>query len=126
MHGLRTGLLIIALLLASGCATVTYNSNRPASVVSKCIAEGWKKSPASGSMLPVSLTKSEQYYFVGVDLHSWFSLPTGTKHPTYPVWAEVSESASGSVTEYHRTYQITHKRIDRVVQECQGEEQGSR
>lgn len=123
MHDIRRDLLIIALLFASGCATVTYNSNRPASVVSNCIAEGWKKSPTSGYMLPVSLTKFEQYYFVGVELHNWFGPPpTGTKHSTYPVWAEVSESASGSVTEYHRAYQITHKRIDRVVQECQGGE----
>lgn len=126
MHGMRWGPSIITVLFISGCATVTYESTRPASVVSKCIAEGWKKSPESGHMLPISLTKSEQYYFVGVELGGgWYSLPSGTKHPSYPVWAEVSESPSGSVTEYHRAYQITHKRIDRVVQECQEWEQGS-
>lgn len=120
MQGTRWVPLIIAVLLVSGCATVTYKSTRPASVVSKCIAEGWKKSPKSGYMAPVSLTKFEQYYFVGVELGGgWYSLPSGTKHPSYPVWAEVRDSASGSVTEYHRAYQITHKRIDRVVQECQ-------
>jgi hypothetical protein len=124
---MRWGLSIIALILASGCATVTYNSDRPASVVSECIAAGWKKSPKSGYVLPVSLTKLEQYYFVGVELHYCFSpLPMGKKHPTHPVWAEVRESASGSVTEYHRAYQIKHERIDRVVQECQESEQGLR
>jgi hypothetical protein len=119
---MRFVLLLVALILFSGCATMTYTSNRPASDVSECIANGWRKSPHSGSEIPVSVTKSEEYYFVGVGLHSLQPnlAVTGTKHPQVAVWAEVSDSSSGSTTEYHRAYQIMHGVIDSVVVECQG------
>lgn len=109
--------LAVSLLLA-GCSTMTYTSNRSALNVSECIASGWSKAPHSGLDLPVSLTRTKEYCFVGVELHSL--LVTGTKHSSYPVWAEVSDTPSGSITIYHRAYQIMHKKIDRVVVECQG------
>lgn len=112
---------IVAPVLLTGCTTMTYTSNRSASDVSDCIAYGWRKSPHSGYSVPVSLTKFENYYFVGVELHPTFPsvVVSGAKHPFYAVWAEVSESPRGSITEYHRAYQITHDVIDRVVLECQ-------
>jgi hypothetical protein len=114
--------LLIALALLLGCATNIYTSNRPALDISECIAGGWRKAPRSGYEVPVSLTKSDEYYFVGVELHPTFPslVVTGTEHPFYAVWAEVRESPSGSKTKYHRAYQITHEVIDRVVVECQG------
>jgi hypothetical protein len=117
--------LLAALALLPGCATMTYISGRPAPEVAECIAEGWRKSPRSGYEAPVSLTRFDEYYFVGVELHPYF-LPygglaiSGTGHPDYPVWAEVRDSLPGSTTTYHRAYQITHAIIDRVVVECQG------
>jgi hypothetical protein len=113
-------LLIFALTMLSGCATLHYASNRPAIDVAECIVAGWKKAPRSGYELPVSLEKKDESYFVGVELRNCFSpLPTGTKHGTYPVWAEVNETKEGSTTEYHRAYQIMHAAIDRIVKECQ-------
>lgn len=112
--------LLVPALLA-GCATRTYTSSRPAAEVSACIAEGWRKSPRSGYELPVSLTRTEQHDFVGVELHPTFPslVVTGSKHPFHPVWAEVSDAVSGSSTLYHRAYQFAHETIDRVVVECQ-------
>jgi len=113
--------VLIVLVLLTGCATMTYISNKSALDVSECIASGWRKAPRSGYEAPVSLTKSEKYYFVGVELHPQFPslFVTGTDHPFYPVWAEVSNAPLGSKTKYHRAYQITHDVIDRVVVECQ-------
>lgn len=112
--------LIFAFTMLIGCSTLHYASNRSAIDVAECIAAGWKKAPKSGYELPVSLEKKDEYYFVGVELRNWFGpLPTGSKHGTYPVWAEVSETKGGSTTEYHRAYQITHGTIDRIVKECQ-------
>ncbi len=118
---MRMALLPVAALL-SGCATLTYTSDRPALNVSACIAEGWRKAPRSGMEAPVSLTRFEAYYFVGVELHPPLFSPvvTGADHPFHAVWAEVSELPSGSKTRYRRAYQITHGAIDRVVVECQG------
>lgn len=113
--------VVVLLGFLTSCATMTYTSNRPASDVSECIANGWRKSPSSGYTAPVSLTRKEKYYFVGVELHPTIPSPvvTGAEHSFFPVWAEVSDSPSGSKTRYHRSYQITHDVIDRVVVECQ-------
>lgn len=116
---MRWTLLIFAFTMLTGCTTLHYASDRPALDVAECIAAGWKKAPKSGYELPVSLEKKDEYYFVGVELRSWFGpLPTGAKH-SYPIWAEVSEKMGGSTIEYHRAYQITHGTIDRIVKECQ-------
>jgi hypothetical protein len=114
--------LLVALMLLSGCATMDYISHRPAADVSECIAGGWRRAPRSGLEVPVSVTKSEEYYFVAVELTPPFLSPliTGLKHPFYAVWAEVRDVPSGSTTEYHRAYQIMHANIDRAVVECQG------
>ena len=114
-------LLICAVTILSGCATSIYDSNRSAANVAECIAAGWKKSPKSGYDLPVSFVKNEGRFFVGVSLGGgWYGIPSGARHSSYPVWAEVSESVAGSTTEYHRAYQVSHDVIDRVVRECQG------
>jgi hypothetical protein len=123
----RGALAVITLACAGGCATFDYSSSRPASVVSDCIAEGWRRLAMSGYELPVSRTKLEHQYFVGVELSNWYGpLPTGAKHPTYAVWAEVTEAPAGSTTEYRRAYQFTHERTDRVVKECQEAGPGTR
>ena len=100
---------------------MNFTSAGSAETVSACIAAGWRKSPSSGIEVPVSLTKMEKYYFVGVELHPTFPslVTTGKDHPFYPLWAEVTWTENGSSTRYHRAYQFTNKTIDRVVVECQ-------
>ncbi len=112
---------LCAMILISGCATKNYNSARSATEVSECIAGGWRKVPRSGAAVPVSLTKTEQYCFVGVELHPTFPSPvvTGIDHALYAVWAEVRDIPPGSSTKYHRAYQFTHGVIDGVVVDCQ-------
>lgn len=90
--------MLVSLVFVSGCATLNYASSRSAADVSECIANGWRKSARSGDEVPVSLTKSEQYYFVGVERHPPFpsSVVTGRKHSFHAVRAEVSDSPSGS------------------------------
>lgn len=89
--------------------------------VSACIAAGWSSSPRSGFKLPVSRTKTDGYYFIGVELHptAFSPLVTGMDHALYAVWAEVSARPGGSATRYRRAYQFGHKVIDRVVVGCQ-------
>lgn len=113
--------LLVALALLPACATTTYTSNRAAPDVSECIASGWRISPRSGYQVPVSLTRSEDYYFVAVELPPTFNSPlvTGARHPLHAVWAEVREQGTGSKTEYRRAYQLTHEVIDHVVKDCQ-------
>jgi len=62
----RVAIALIAALMISGCTAMTYQSDKPAEVVSSCIADGWKKVPSSGFELPITLTKTENYYFVDV------------------------------------------------------------
>lgn len=114
---MRIACLLIALLIFPGCATMTYTSNRSAPEVSECIANGWRKVPSSGSEVPVSVTKSEDYYFVDVVLVRDFP----TFIPIYSVWAKVWDLPAGSTTKYRRNFQIWHEKIDRVVVECQGQ-----
>jgi hypothetical protein len=115
----------IALLLLSGCATMTYTSTRPASEVSACTADGWRTAPSSGFPLPVSVTRTDEGDFVGVELHPTFPSPvvTGVEHPLYAVWAEIRDIPTGSETRYRRAYQFTHKLIDQVVRGCQGRDE---
>lgn len=121
--GINVRLFMLALCLVAlgGCATTTYISTDSAEAVSACIAAGWRKSPRFGMEAPVSVTETDKYFFVGVELHPTFPSPVvaGADHPFYAVWAEVSETAKGSATRYHRAYQFTHKAIDTVVVECQ-------
>lgn len=70
--------------------------------------------------VPVILEKQNNSYFVGIAIPTgWYGIPSGAKNSRYPVWAEVTDTDSGSVTEYHRAYQIFHGRIDKAVCECQ-------
>ncbi len=106
-------------LLVTGCATVTYSSQQPAETVAHCIANGWKKIPNLSVALPVSLARNGDFFFVDVVLVR--DLPTGA--PFHSMWAKVRPGdpgvASGSTTEYRRNFQITHKKIDQVVKDCQ-------
>ena len=113
--------VLLALVLLTGCATMTYTSQRPASEVANCIADGWRHAAHSGYPVPVSVTETPEYLFVGVELHPTFNSPvvTGLRHPFYAVWAEVGAASDGSHTRYHRAYQFTHHVIDTVVVECQ-------
>ncbi len=111
--------LLIAASMASGCTTMTYTSQKPAAVVSDCIASGWRNAPSSGVEVPVSLIKMDDYYVVDVVLVRDFP----TFLPIRSIWAKIRpnppEEDPGSSTEYGRNFQITHERIDRVVKECQ-------
>jgi hypothetical protein len=105
--------------MTAGCTTMTYTSQKPAAVVSDCIASGWRKVPSSGLEVPVSLAKTDDYYFVDVVLVRDFP----TFLPIYSIWAKVRPSSpgdtAGSSTVYRRNFQISHEEIDRVVKECQ-------
>lgn len=116
---MRKTFVLFSVMLTSGCATVTYTSQQPAETVANCIASGWRKVPGSGVEIPVSLSKTDAYYFVDVVLVRDF--PTGI--PLHSIWAKIRPGApgiaSGSTTEYRRNFQIMHKNIDRVVKDCQ-------
>jgi hypothetical protein len=116
---MRIAWLLIILSVLSGCATMTYTSQESAQKVSDCIAKAWRKVPTSGVELPVSLTKEKSYYFVDVVLVHDFP----TFMPIHSMWAKVkplsADSSGGSTTEYHRNFQIWHKKIDSVVETCQ-------
>jgi hypothetical protein len=66
---------------------MSYTSDRPALEVSECIANGWRKSPYSDYAVPVCVTRTEKYYFVGVELPTEYPSPfvLGTKYPFYAV-----------------------------------------
>jgi len=83
----------------------------------------WGNSGSSGARVPISVQKQDRDYFVAFALQGPLFSPIifGRKHPTYPVWAEVKKSPSGSTTEYHRALQIWHRKLDRAVEECQVE-----
>lgn len=115
-------ILIIYVLLTTGCSASTYKSELSALVVSECIADKWANAGASERYkVPIAVEKQEDGYFVAFSLQRLFFSPIifGLKHPTYSVWAKVTETANGSTTEYHRAFQIWHARIDRAVQDCQ-------
>ncbi len=116
---MRIAFCLIAVLMAEGCTTMTYTSQKPAAAVSECIASGWKGVAASGVEVPVSRTKKNDYYFVDVVLVRDFP----TFLPIHSIWAKVRpkapEESAGSSTEYRRNFQIMHEKIDRVVRECQ-------
>jgi hypothetical protein len=69
--------------------------------------------------LPVTLIEEKDFYFVDMVLVR--DIPTFL--PIHSIWAKVRPSSSapeaGSTTEYRRNFQITHKKIDGVVETCQ-------
>ncbi len=110
---------MLVFILICGCATQNFKSVHSSHAVASCIAKEWEQSGMSGKV-PVILEKQNNGYFVGVAIPTgWYGIPSGAKHSRYPVWAEVADTDSGSVTEYHRAYQIFHSRIDKAVCECQ-------
>jgi hypothetical protein len=117
----RVGLLVLVLL--AGCATMTYRSQRPASDVAHCIADGWRHAPPSGYPMPVSVSETSEYTLIAAELLPIISpivLTMGLRHPGHAIWAEVSPTSDGSSTRYHRAYQFAHRIIDGVVVDCQG------
>jgi hypothetical protein len=102
-------------LLSSGCSTQHFTSVHPAHVVAASIEREWNQ------ICPLVVTEEQTNgYFVGFALgHPVFMLPSGLKHPSYPVWVEVTDTASGSETVYHRAYQVFHGRMDKAVRQCQ-------
>jgi len=111
---------MFVVMLIAGCSTQHFESAHSSYVVASCITKGWEGCGASGFKVPVMMEKQTNGYFVGVALgSSWTAIPSGFKHPMYPVWAEVTDTNSGSVTTYHRAYQIFHGRIDKAVRNCQ-------
>jgi hypothetical protein len=115
----RIALCVVASLIAQGCTTLTYTSQRQAADVSECIAAGWRGVASSGVEIPVSLTKENDYYYI--DVVPVRDFPTFL--PIHSIWAKVRpkgpQEGAGSSTEYRSNFQITHERIDRVVKECQ-------
>ena len=114
-----TQIALVCVMLNSGCSTQHITSVHLAHVVAACIAKEW------GQIAPVVTKEQTNGCFVGVALGGpgFVVLPSGLKHASYPVWAEVTDTASGSETVYHRAYQIFHSRIDQAVRKCQGSDQ---
>jgi hypothetical protein len=111
--------LVALIALTAGCSTQHFTSPHPANVVAKRIATGWEQCAASGK-LPVLLERQDKCYFVGVAMPSlWLGLPSGTRHSNYPVWAEVVDTDSGSVTTYHKAFQIFSSKLDSAVRKSQ-------
>lgn len=107
------------IVFGAGCSTEHFTSARPANVVASRIAAGWEQCAAAGK-LPVARERQDKVYFVGVPLMMcWYGLPSGFRHPDYPVWAEVVDTDSGSATTYHKAYQIFHGKLDSVVRKSQ-------
>jgi hypothetical protein len=112
---------MFVVMLIAGCSTQHFESAHSSYVVASCIAKGWEGCGMSGFKVPVIMEKQTNGYFVGVATPqlSRYGIPSGIHHPEYPVWAEVTDTNSGSVTTYHRAYQIFHGRIDKAVRNCQ-------
>jgi hypothetical protein len=98
---------------------MTYNSNRPADDVAKCISEGWQRAPALGTYrAPVE--KLESGYYITPEPMGSPVLASDCYRFYDAICAEVSESTTGSVTHYHRNFIVAFpERFSRVVRECQ-------
>ena len=112
-------LLLVLIVMLSGCSTFNYRSGYPAEAVASCIAEKWENCGATGFKVPISMTRSDNGYFVAFEMDPFVNPMIFGKHPGYSVWADVTDSGSGSATEYYRAMQISHGRIDKAVKECQ-------
>jgi hypothetical protein len=107
-------------MLIVGCSTQHYASVHSSDVVASCIMKEWEQCGASGVKVPVLMERQTNGCFVGIELQQpLYAIPTGSNHSSFPVWAEVTDTDSGSVTTYHRAYQLFHGRIDKAVQTCQ-------
>ena len=109
--------MVLFMVLGTGCSTQYFKSTQPASVVASCISNEWEHCGSPGFKVPVFIEPKTNGYFVGVAMPSvWFG-------PSCPVWAEVTNTASGSITKYHRELQLFHGRLDRAVKKCQETDQ---
>ena len=105
--------VLLLMVLCAGCSTQYFNSALPASVVASCIANEWERCGSPGFKVPVFTKELTSGYLVGV------AMPSMYFGPSCPVWAEVTNATSGSVTKYHRELQLFHGRIDSAVKTCQ-------
>jgi hypothetical protein len=105
--------------LLSACSTLHLKASTSSEAVAACIAEQWRHCGASGFSVPVVKERTDAGFFVGIATAGINALPSGAKHAGYSVWAEITDTESGSATEYHKAYQFTSGCIDKVVRECQ-------
>jgi len=116
-------LIYLLLGLLVGCSTQYLKAPLSADAVASCIGERWKKCGASGITVPVTMERIEDGYFVGGATAGIWTFPSGSKHSAYSVWVEVTETESGSKTQYHKAYQFSSSCIDKAVQQCQAVQQ---
>ncbi len=108
------------MILIAGCSTQQFKSEKPASVVASCIVKGWEQSSMSGKT-PVIMEKQANGYFVAtvLDKSIVVSALCGSKHPPHLVWAEVTDTNSGSLTTYYRARPIYNDKLDKAIKNCQ-------
>jgi hypothetical protein len=111
--------LIFVVMSIAGCSTQQFKSEQPASVVASCIEKGWEQSALSGKIPVITEKKANGYFVAPVFEKSIISILCGSKHPPYMVWAEVTDSNSGSMTTYFSARPIFHDKIDKAVRNCQ-------
>ena len=130
---LATQVVLVCVMLGSGCSAQRYTSAQPAHVVAVCIAKEWRQCLAKQwgqttniFRMPAVVTKEKTNgCFVGIQFSgmnegivlTWGL--TGLKHPFHQVWAEVTDTASGSKTLYHRAFSNWPYHFDEGVRQCQ-------
>jgi hypothetical protein len=134
MRILATKVALACVMLGSGCSTQRYESGQPAHVVAVCIAKEWRQSLENQwgwgtniTRMPDVVTKEmKKGYFVGINFGFknegvFFTRGlTGWKHFAYDVWTEVTDTASGSETLYHRNGNVLwFYHFQQGVRQCQ-------
>lgn len=121
--------VLLCVLLSSGCSTQHFTSVQPAEVVAACIAKDWQQRVVQQlgphANVPVVTKENTNECFVGIRLPgmnegvilTWGL--AGLKHPLWSVWAEVTDTASGSKTLYHRALFNWPYHFDQGVRQCQ-------
>jgi hypothetical protein len=131
MRILAIKVVLVCVMLGSGCSTQRYRSAQRAHVVAACIAKDWRQCleemyAGTITVTPTVVTKENTNgCFVGILtgqppylLFSVFS-PLSMKHPLCLAWAEVTDTPTGSKTLYHQTGCTYSRRLDQGVRQCQ-------
>ena len=131
MRILVTQVALVCVMLGSGCSTQHYKSVHPAHVVAACIAKEWRQCLAEKwgwgtniTRMPTVVTKENTNgCFVGISEAPYPLLcvftPLTIKHPLCSVWAEVTDTASGSETLYHQAGCTYSRRLNQGVRQSQ-------
>ena len=115
MWGIAMRAFILAVVvLSTGCTTQHVTSVHPTHVVVSCIAQQWNDCGSSGFKVPVYVEREPNGYILGVGRYLFF-VKKG-----YHVWAQVTDTGSGSATEYNRDRDC----FGQAVQACQGPSPG--